>query len=68
MEFKDKVKAVRGQLFITQGQLGKELGCTSTTINRWENGVKSPSFILEQKFKKFCKDKGINLDTLEGIE
>lgn len=59
MEFKDKVKAVRARLFITQEQLGKELGCTMTTINRWENGKKPPSFILEEKFKKFCVDNKI---------
>jgi len=62
MEFKDKVKAVRAQLFITQRQLAAELGCTVTSVNRWENGKKPPSFILEEKFKKFCKDKGIIFD------
>lgn len=62
MEFKDKVKAVRAQLFITQEQLAKELGCTPLTIHRWENGKKPPSFILEEKFKKFCKDKDIKFE------
>ena len=62
MEFKDKVKAVRAKLFITQTQLGKELGCTLTTVNRWENGVKSPSFIMTAKFEKFCADNGIKFD------
>lgn len=67
MEFKDKVKAVRAKLFITQGQLAKELGCTLSTVNRWENGRKPPSFILEQKFKKFCIDNGINLAELQTL-
>jgi len=67
MEFKDKVKAVRGELLLTQEQFAKELGCTATTINRWENGKKPPSFILEQAFKKFCKEKGINLDELRSL-
>jgi len=62
MEFKDKVKAARAQLFITQGQLAKELDCTQLTVSRWENGIKQPSFILEEKFKKFCKDKSITFD------
>lgn len=62
MEFKDKVKAVRAQLFITQEQLAKELGCTLITVNRWEKGIKTPSFILEEKFKKFCKDNIITFD------
>lgn len=59
MEFKDKVKAVRKRLFITQEQLGNELGCTRQTVNRWENGVKPQSFIMEAKFEKFCEDNNI---------
>jgi len=65
MEFKDKVKAVRAQLFLTQGQLAKELGCAPLTIVRWENGQKEPRFLTEAKFSKFCKDKGITFDTEE---
>ena len=42
-------------------------GGTKTTVNRWENGKKPPSFILEQKFKKFCKDNGINPDELQRV-
>lgn len=62
MEFKDKVKAVRAHLFLTQKQLAKELGCTLHTVNRWENGKKPPSFILEEKFKKFCVDSKIKFE------
>ena len=62
MDFKNKVKAVRARLFITQEQLAKELGCTVITVNRWENGKKPPSFILEEKFKKFCADNDIKFE------
>jgi DNA-binding XRE family transcriptional regulator len=62
MEFKDKVKAVRAKLLITQEQLGKELGCTMATVNRWENGKKPPSFILEETFKKFCADNNMKFE------
>lgn len=62
MEFKDKVKAVRKRLFITQEQLGNELGCTRQTVNRWEDGTMLPSFILEAKFEKFCEDKNIKFE------
>jgi len=61
MEFKDKVKAVRRQLFITQQQLAKELGCTPLTVTRWENGKMMPSFILEAKFEKFCENNNIKV-------
>ncbi|MDR3186566.1 MAG: helix-turn-helix transcriptional regulator [Christensenellaceae bacterium] len=62
MEFKDKVKTVRKRLFITQKQLGKELGCTRQTVNRWENGIMSSSFILEAKFEKFCENNAIKFE------
>jgi DNA-binding transcriptional regulator YiaG len=66
MEFKDKVKAVRAKLLITQEQLAEELGCTVTSVNRWENGRKPPSFISEEKFKKFCADNGITFEDNGG--
>lgn len=59
MEFKDKVRKLRAELFITQEQLAKALDCAISTVNRWENGKKPPSFILEQKFYKFCSDNGV---------
>lgn len=62
MELKDKVKAVRAKLFITQGQLPKELDCSLLTVSRWENGIKLASFILQEKFKKFRSDKDITFD------
>lgn len=62
MDFKDKVRMVRARLFITQEQLAKELGCALTTINRWENGKKPPSFILKAKFEKCCIDNQITFN------
>jgi DNA-binding XRE family transcriptional regulator len=62
MEFKDKVRTARAKLFITQEQLATELGCAFSTVNRWERGKKPPSFILEEKFKKFCADRGVKFD------
>lgn len=63
MKFKDKVKAVRKRLLITQEQLAKELGCAPLTVVRWENGQKEPRLLLEAKFEKFCEIKGIKFDT-----
>jgi DNA-binding transcriptional regulator YiaG len=68
MEFKDKLKAVRAKLFLTQGQLAKEFGCTLATVSRWETGKKQPSFILEQKFKKFCADNNIDINELRSVD
>lgn len=65
MEFKDKVRKVRAELFISQEQLAKDLDCSFSTINRWEQGKKHPSFLLEKKFENYCKQKGIKFE--EGV-
>lgn len=57
MGFKDKLKVVRKRLFITQEQLGNELGCKRQAVNRWEDGTTLPSLILGAKFEKFCEGK-----------
>lgn len=61
MAFKEKVRKVREVLLISQEQLAKELGCSFSTVNRWEQGAK-PSFLLEKKFENFCKSKEIKFD------
>ena len=55
MEFKDKVKAVRRRrLLLSQADLAKELDVAYTTINRWENWLRTPTFVLQRKFYAFC--------------
>jgi DNA-binding transcriptional regulator YiaG len=63
MEFKDKVIAVRGKLYITQKQLAFELGVSFTTVNRWEQGHHQPSFIARKRFEDYCARKRIAFDT-----
>lgn len=59
MEFKDKLKNVRGMLLISQVQIAKTLGVSFSMINRLENGKNMPNFITEKKFEKLCRDTGI---------
>lgn len=60
MDFSEKVKFVRGKLFISQKDLAKELNVTFVTISRWENGKVKPSFLDEKKFEQFCEVNKIN--------
>ncbi len=49
--------------FMTQEQLGKEIGVTGNTIARWERGeVKAR--LTPQQLKKLCKALNITLDEL----
>jgi len=62
MKFSDMVKEVRGQLMLTQEQLGKLLGVAFSTINRWEQGHNEATFLARKKFDNFCKEHGIKFD------
>ena len=59
MEFKSKILKVRCELDLSQESLAKELGVSFTTINRWEKGHAKPSILFENRFNKYCANKGI---------
>ncbi len=62
MTFAEKVKYVRGTLQLSQIDLAKELKVSNVTINRWEVKGIQPSFLVEQRFDAFCKEKGISFE------
>ena len=64
LTFSEKVKWVRGQLLLTQEELAAEIGVTPSTISRWENTQREPSFLGLKQFEQFCKKRGIDLTTL----
>ena len=59
MSFADKVKFVRGKLYLTQTQLAERLGVSFATVNRWETKRTEPKFLVMKKFEDFCKENGI---------
>ena len=61
MDFKDKLKYVRGVLFISQATLAKELKISFCTINRLENGKNLPNFLTQKRFENFCKNNNIEI-------
>ncbi|MEG0836031.1 MAG: helix-turn-helix transcriptional regulator, partial [Christensenellaceae bacterium] len=62
MEFKDKVKVARLQLFMSQETFAKALGVAFVSINRWENGKYMPSYKSQKKFHNFCIKNEINFE------
>lgn len=60
MTFAEKVKYVRGKLYLSQMALACEVGVSFATVNRWENGRK-PTWVLECKFYDYCESKGLNI-------
>jgi len=59
MTFAEKVKFVRGQLYLTQKQLAEKLGVSFATVNRWESQGIEPKFLMMKKFDDFCKNNKI---------
>jgi DNA-binding transcriptional regulator YiaG len=62
MDFKDKVKAVRLKVMMSQHDFAKELGLAYCTINRWEQGKNEPNFKAQRIFYEYCQKKGITFD------
>ena len=57
--FPEMVKEVRARLLISQVKMASEIGVTATTINRWELGRCTPSFLRKQQFMNYCEKHGI---------
>lgn len=66
MEFKDKIKIAREKLVLSQAEFAKELGVAFASVNRWENGVRIPTYALQRKFYDFCHAKGIEFVDTEN--
>lgn len=68
MTFSERVKWVRGELLLTQAEMAKEIGVTPSTISRWENSSREPSFLGKKQFIQFCKKKGMPYELQEDKE
>ena len=62
LEFKNKVKYVREKLCLSQQDLAKATGISFNTINRWENGLRKPTYVLQRKFNEFSKANNIKFE------
>lgn len=65
MEFKDKVKAVRLKLFMSQEEFAKELGVAFATVNRWELGKCYPNYKAQKAFNACCIKYKIKFEEFE---
>ena len=44
MEFQfDRLRSLREEAGLSQGQLGKRLGISDRAVSKWENGLSTPS-------------------------
>ena len=52
---KEKIKQLRLSLGMTQEQFAVALGCTTSTVVRWESGKSSPSPLAQQSMIKLAQ-------------
>ena len=63
--FAKRLKDLRIENNISQKQLGKEIGVSSTCIVRWEQGSRIPTLDAASKVAQFF---GVSIDYLAGLE
>lgn len=59
MEFKDQIKYAREKVHMSQQEFAKEIGVAYSSLNRWELGVRKPTYALQRKFYKYCEKNEI---------
>jgi DNA-binding transcriptional regulator YiaG len=59
MTKQSKIKKIRIQLGLTQGQLASKLKTTQGAVSHWECGVCKPSISSVEKIMKLAAKKGI---------
>lgn len=51
----EEIKKIRLLTKMTQEQFAHTIGVTTTTVNRWENGVSKPHLMFIEKLRKLEK-------------
>ena len=66
MTCSEEIKKIRQKCFLSQEALGRELGVSFSSINRWESGKTKPNMSAMKKIKEFCETQGIDFSALEA--
>lgn len=59
------IKQLRGKAFLSQEKFASEIGICPATLNRWEKGTKSPSFLSKQLLQSYCDKHNITIEIIE---
>ncbi|AMB93168.1 helix-turn-helix domain-containing protein [Aerococcus christensenii] len=65
MTCSEEIKKIRQKCFLSQEALGRELGVSFSSINRWESGKTKPNMSAMKKIKDFCEVQNIDFSVLE---
>lgn len=62
MEFKDQIKYAREKIHMSQQEFAAAIGVAHSSLNRWELGVRKPTYVLQRKFYAFCERNDIKFE------
>lgn len=62
---KEKVKALRAALFLSQGELAKKIGVNRNTITNYEVGRRKPRFLTLKALIDLAKSNNLDIDFKE---
>lgn len=66
MQISNKIRMLREKFLMTQEDFAKEIGVSSSTVNRWETGKARPNMSAMRKIKEFCELKGYPYEEVES--
>ncbi len=65
-DYPKAILRLRAKLNISQEELGKLLGASFTSVNRWENGHYEPTKLAKMKLQELFKKYDIEVDIKEA--
>lgn len=62
MNYPEIIKKLRAKLLVTQTELAELLGCSFSSVNRWERGHYQPTIKVKRKILQLCKENKIEVE------
>ena len=62
MNYPEIIKKLRAKLLVTQTELAELLGCSFSSVNRWEKGHHEPTMKAKRKIMQSCKENNIEVE------
>jgi len=62
MNYPEIIKKLRTKLVLSQTEMAELLGCSFSSVNRWENGHHEPTIKVKRKILQLCKENKIEVE------
>ena len=65
MNYPEIIKKLRAKLLVTQTELSELLGCSFSSVNRWEKVRHEPTMKAKRKIMQLCRENNIEVEMCE---